>query len=51
MLTGMRERENTYSLLIQVQTGSSPRKITADVPQKAIESSHRIQLHQPLLSI
>lgn len=33
----MGERENTYSLLIQVQTGSAPMKISADVPQKAID--------------
>lgn len=37
MLTGMRERENNYSLLIQVPTGLAPLKISADVPQKAID--------------
>lgn len=37
MLTGMRERENTYSLLIQVPTDLAPLKISADVPPKAID--------------
>lgn len=37
MLTGMRKRKNTYSLLIQVPTDLAPLKISADVPQKAID--------------
>lgn len=40
MLTGMRERENTYSLLIQVPTDLAPLKISAHVPQKGIDRTH-----------